>query len=155
RDAARDETRDVVTEAADKALAASEDFRRTLPPAPRLKGREGGRRREAQFEGDVAIRRLRERPSLDPVPVPAPPMTERNSALGVLASVAGAIGLAGLAAFFMVGTAPLSLAVKAEGGGTSPSLWSRLIGSRPQPAPAVVVQPASVRASEAASLAER
>jgi len=52
-------------------------------------------------------------------------MREPGSAVGIFARVAGAIGLAALAAFFMVGTAPLSLAVKADGEAAPASFWSR------------------------------
>ena len=108
--------------AADAAGAAvvSEEFR-TLPRAPRLNER---RRRDKPFEGDLAAARLRERFSLDPVVMPPPPGA-RGSPVGVLARLAGAIGLAGLAAFVMVGTLPLEGAVKAEAGTTLPSWWSR------------------------------
>lgn len=129
--------RDAATDAADTALAASEQLRRVLPPAPQLTDRTAQPRWRdpAPFDGDVAIRRMRERPSLDPVPVPAPPMREPGSAVGLLARIFGAVGLAALAAFFMVGTAPLSLAVKAQGEGAPTSFWSRFVipaGNREQ-----------------------
>jgi hypothetical protein len=130
---ARESARDSVTEAADTALEASEKFRSALPPAPQLTKRRS-RWRDTPFEGDLAAVRLRERPTLDPVAVPAPP-PGRGSSVGVLARVAGAVGLAALAAFFMVGTAPLSLAVKAEGDGAPASFWSRFVtptGNRQQ-----------------------
>src|SRR5882724_10994748 len=118
---------DAPAAAADNALAASEQFRRVLPPASQL-GERRTRRGETPFDGDLAVMRLRERPTLDPVAVPAPPLPERGSR--VLTRVAGAVALAALAAFFMVGTAPLSLqgAVKAETDTAASSLWSRLIG---------------------------
>jgi hypothetical protein len=123
---ARESARDSVTEAADSALEASEKFRSALPPAPQLTKRRS-RWRDTPFEGDLAAVRLRERPTLDPVAVPAPPPRGRGGSVGVLARVAGAVGLAALAAFFMVGTAPLSLAVKAEGDGGPASFWSRFV----------------------------
>jgi hypothetical protein len=63
----------------------------------------------------------------------ADPPIRAGSSVGVLARVAGAVGLAALAAFFIVGTTPFSLAVKAEGDG-APSIWSRFVfpvSSRP------------------------
>jgi hypothetical protein len=127
---AREETRDAPGDAGmaavEKALNASEEFRRTLPAAAPLEVSDGKRRwRDTPFDGDIAARHLRERPSLDPVAVPAPPLREPGSAVGIFARVAGAIGLAALAAFFMVGTAPLSLAVKADGEAAPASFWSR------------------------------
>jgi hypothetical protein len=138
---AREETRDAPGDAGmaavDKALNASEEFRRTLPAAAPLEASDGKRRwRNKPFDGDIAARHLRERPSLDPVAVPAPPMREPGSAVGILARVAGAIGLAALAAFFMVGTAPLSLAVKAEGEAAPASFWSRFAAQSGNPRPA-------------------
>jgi hypothetical protein len=146
---AQDALRDAPVAAGENALAASEQFRRTLPPATQL-GERRKRRHETPFEGDLAIMELRERPTLDPAAVPEPPPRERSSSAGLLARVAGVAGLAALAAFFMVGTAPLSLAVKAEGDG-APSLWARFTG---KPARAPVSEPAPVPAA-AAPLAER
>jgi hypothetical protein len=138
RDGGRDAPGDAGIAAVDKALKASNEFRRTLPPAASLEAPEKKPRwRDKPFEGDVAARHMRERPSLDPVTMPAPPMREPGTKGGVAARVAGAIGLAALAAFFMVGTAPLSLAVKAEGDGAPPSFWSRFVapsGNRQMPA---------------------
>jgi hypothetical protein len=128
RDGGRDAPGDAGIAAVDKALKASNEFRRTLPPAAPLEAVEKNSRwRDKPFDGDVAARHLRERPSLDPVSVPTPPMREPGTTAGVVARVAGAVGLAALAAFFMVGTAPLSLAVKAEGDGAPPSFWSRFV----------------------------
>src|ERR1051325_6337160 len=91
--------------AVDKALNASDEFRRTLPPAASLE--DGKRRfREKPFEGDLAAERLRERGSLDPVPVPAPPVEARGASGALFARVAGAVGLAALAAFAVVGAMP-------------------------------------------------
>src|ERR1051325_2470244 len=93
--------------AVDKALNASDEFRRALPPAATLE--DGKRFRDKPFEGDLAAKRLRERGSLDPVPVPAPPVKERAAPVALLARVTGAIGLAALAAFVVVGTMPRPL----------------------------------------------
>jgi hypothetical protein len=136
RETKSEELRDAPAAAGENALAASEQFRRTLPPASQL-GERRKRRRETPFEGDLAIMELRARPTLDPAAVPEPPTRQHRSSAGVLARVAGAAGLAALAAFFMVGTAPLSLAVKAEGD-AAPSLWTRLVGKNIRP---VVAEP--------------
>jgi len=122
----QDAVRDAAIAAGENAVAASEQFRRTLPPAAQF-GERRPRRRETPFEGDLAVMELRARPTLDPATVPEPPPRQRGASAGVLARVAGAAGLAALAALFMVGTAPLSLAVKAEGDG-APSLWARFTG---------------------------
>ena len=133
----RDAPGDAGMAAVDKALNASEEFRRTLPAAAPLEAADGKRRwRDKPFDGDIAARHLRERPSLDPVAVPMPPMPPMPT-VGILARVAGAVGLAALAAFFMVGTAPLSLAVKADGEAVPASFWSRFAAqsSNPRQAP--------------------
>jgi hypothetical protein len=126
--------RDAPVAAAENVLAASEQLRRTLPPASQLGDRRPRWREPAPFEGDIAIVQLRERGTLEPVAVPAPPASRGSSNTGVLTRVVGAVGLAALAAFFMVGTTPFSFAVKAEGD-TAPSLWARLMtrSARPQP----------------------
>src|SRR6185369_118531 len=90
--------------AVDKALNASDAFRRSLPPAASLEG--GKRWRDKPFEGDLAAVRLRQRSSRDPVPVPAPPAGPRGVSGPLLARVAGAVGLAALAAFVVVGAMP-------------------------------------------------
>src|SRR6185436_12346868 len=97
------------------------------------------RREPAPFPGDLAAVQLRERPTLDPVTMPPPPLGERGSTARFLARAAGAIGIAALTAFFMVGTTPFSFAVKAEGDAT-PSLWTRLV-ARGAPQPAQQAQP--------------
>jgi hypothetical protein len=111
---AREEKRDIPGDAGmaavDKALNASEALRRTLPPAAPLELADGKRRwRDKPFEGDIAVRSLRERGSLEPVAVPMPPVEEGSSNVGMLARVAGAVGLAALAAFFVVGAMPQPL----------------------------------------------
>lgn len=131
-------------EAREAVVAASEEFR-TLPPAPLLAAR---RRRDRPFEGDVAAVRLRERPSLDPVVMPPPPGSH-GSPVGVLARVIGAIGLAALAALFMVGTVPLKGAVKAEAETAPPSWWARFAAlgearERPAAAPAASEEPVAL-----------
>jgi hypothetical protein len=143
---AREEARGAAVEAADAALKASEEFRRTLPPAPRLNER---RWSEKPFEGDVAIKRLRERPSLDPVVMP--PISARGPSVGVLARVVGAIGLAGIAAFLMVGMLPLKSAVKAEAETALPSIWSRVAPTPAEPRERAAAQPAE----EPVALADR
>src|SRR3954471_359189 len=111
---ARETTRDVPGDAGmaavEKALNASDEFRRTLPAAAPLKLAEKKPQwRDKPFEGDIAVRHLRERGSLEPVAVPAPPMDEGGSSVGLLARVAGAVGLSALAAFFVVGAMPQPL----------------------------------------------
>lgn len=133
--------------AVDKALSASEEFRRTLPPAASLE--DGKRWRDRPFEGDLAAKRLRERPTLDPVAMPAPPVQERGASATLAARVAGAVGLAALAAFVVVGAMPQSrlLATAAQD---------------PQPQPpkpdAIVPQPVAIERvfipAEPAALAE-
>jgi len=145
----QDAVRDAAIAAGENAVAASEQFRRTLPPAAQF-GERRPRRRETPFEGDLAVMELRARPTLDPATVPEPPPRQRGASAGVLARVAGAAGLAALAALFMVGTAPLSLAVKAEGDG-APSLWARFTGKSARP-PARESAPAPATATP---LAER
>jgi hypothetical protein len=123
----REEARNAAVTAADKAIAASDEFRNALPKAAPLERR--SRWREPKpFDGDLAIVKLRERPSLDPV-VMLPPSRERGSSAGLVARVAGAVALAALAAFFMVGTGPLKSAVKAESEPPAPSVWSRIAGT--------------------------
>lgn len=120
--------RDAATDAADAALAASDKLRSVLPPAPLLRTR---RRETAPFEGDIALRDLRARPSLDPVSVPEPPtVASRSSSFSLVARLSGAVGLAALAALFMVGGAPGSLrgAANAVEDGAKP-FWSRLFGT--------------------------
>jgi hypothetical protein len=130
-------------------------LRRVLPPAPQISARRTRRREPAPFPGDLAAVQLRQRPSLDPVTMPAPPLGERGSAARPLARVAGAVGLAALAAFFMVGTTPLSFAVKAEGDAT-PSLWTRLVArGTPPPAPQTQPSPTQPPATASAALDER
>jgi hypothetical protein len=125
--------RDAATEAADAAIAATEKLRSVLPPAPLLKDPEVRTRRRgpAAFEGDIALRELRARPSLDPVAVPEPPVIgSRGSSSSLLGRIAGAGGLAALAALFMVGAVPGSLRGGANGvdDGAQP-IWSRMFGA--------------------------
>jgi hypothetical protein len=136
---AREQAREEAVEAVEKALTASEEFRDSLPPAPLLEEpekRKRWREREpAPFDGDLANVKLRERNTLDPVPVAPPPLKERGSGAGVIAArVVGAVGFAAVAAFVLVGTAPLQSAVKAESETALPSIWSRVTGGgRSQP----------------------
>lgn len=142
---------DAAAAAADGALAASEEFRRTLPPAPLL--RRSRRRDPPPFPGDVAIMRLAERPSLDPV-VLFPPARKRSSAIRVLARVAGAVALAALAASFFVGTVPLKGVVKAEAETALPSVWSRLVSAASIPISATA-EPERPAGERVAALADR
>ena len=134
--------------AVDKALYASEEFRRTLPPAASLE--DGKRLRDKPFEGDLAAKRLRERPTLDPVAMPMPPMQARGASAAMLARVAGAVGLAALAAFVVVGAMPQSRLLAT-------------VAQDPQPQPprpdAIIPQPVATERvfipAEPAALAER
>jgi hypothetical protein len=134
--------------AVDKALNASDEFRRTLPPAALLE--DGKRWRDKPFEGDIAVKRLRERSTLDPVAMAAPPAQERGASAALLARVAGAVGLAAVAAFVVVGAMP-----------QAPLLATAAQDPQPQSprADAIVPQPvATERAfipAEPAALAER
>ena len=126
RERAQDLPGDAGMAAVDKALNASDEFRRTLPPAAPLREK---RRWNKPFDGDIAAKHLRERPSLDPVAVPAPPVQERGSPVAVLARVTGAIGLAALAAFIVVGAMPQPLQGASQGAAVAKPLWSRLFGA--------------------------
>src|SRR4051812_11381950 len=102
--------RDAATDAADAATGASDKLRNALPPAPLLHEPERRRRGAAAFEGAVALRELRARPALDRDSVPEPPVVgSRKSSYSLLGRLVGAGALAGLAALFVVGTAPGSL----------------------------------------------
>jgi hypothetical protein len=146
--------RDAPVAATENALAASEQLRRTLPPVTQLGERRTRWREPAPFEGDIAIVQLRERPTLEPVSVPAPPTVRGASTTSLLTRVVGAVGLAALAAFFMVGTTPFSFAVKAEGE-AAPSLWSRFITRSARPQPEVVPQKAAETVTPPAPVAPR
>lgn len=132
--------------AVDKALNASEEFRRTLPPAASLE--DGKRWRDKPFEGDLAVKRLRERPTLEPVAMPMPPAQDRGGSAAFLARVAGAVGLAALAAFAVVGAMPQSRLLAT-------------VAQDPQPPrpDAIVPQPVATErvfiSAEPAALAER
>jgi hypothetical protein len=125
---AREGTRgagDATMAAVGKALNASDELRRTLPPAPTLE--DGKRWREKPFDGDIAAKHLRERRSLDPVPMP--PMPTRKTPAALLARIAGAIGLAALAAFFVVGAMPQPLQGASQDAVVAKPFWSRLFDS--------------------------
>lgn len=133
--------------AVDRALSASDAFRRTLPPAASLD--DGKRRfRDKPFEGDLAVKRLRERGSLDPVAVPAPPVEARRASAALMARVAGAVGLAALAAFVVVGAM------------SQPGLFATAAQEPPRvSADAIVPQPVTTERAfvpaDAAALADR
>src|SRR5436305_12983580 len=118
--------RDAATDAADSAIAATEKLRNALPPAPLLKAPERRRRGAAPFEGDIALRELRARPPLDPDAVPEPPVVaSRKSTIASMVRLAGAVGLAGLAAVFVVNGVGSR---QDTGGEAANSFWSRLFG---------------------------
>jgi hypothetical protein len=121
--------RDAATDAADAAIAASGKLRSALPPAPLLKEPERRRRASATFEGDIALRELRTRPSLDPDAVPEPPVVgSRKSSYSQVGRLVGAAGLAGLAALFVMGATPNSQR-GAEAEDAARPFWSRLFGA--------------------------
>jgi len=132
-EARREGAHEAALAAVERALAASDRLRSTLPPAAKLGERRTRRRDPAQFEGDLAAMRLRERPTLDPVALMTPVESEGGSPVGLAARIVGAVGLAALAAFFIVGTTPFSLAVKADGD-SAPSWWTRLVARNAPPA---------------------
>jgi hypothetical protein len=120
--------RDAATDAADSAIAATEKLRNVLPPAPLLKDPEQRARRRgpAPFEGDIALRELRARSPLDPDAVPEPPVVgSRRSTVGLVARVSGAVGLAALAAVFLVSGSGSQQDAADEG---AKPFWSRLFG---------------------------
>jgi len=148
--------------AVDKALNASDEFRRALPPAATLE--DGKRFRDKPFEGDLAAKRLRERGSLDPVPVPGPPVQERAAPVALLARVTGAIGLAALAAFVVVGTMPRPLQASRQDNAEVRPIWARLFAPPVEEPPAIkadalvaqpVVSQRVISAPEPAALADR
>lgn len=131
---ARGAASDAGLAAVDKALNATDEFRRTLPPAASLE--DGKRRRDKPFEGDLAVKRLRERGSLDPVAVPAPPVEARSVPVAMLARLTGAIGLAALAAFVVVGAMPRPLQASRQDSVEIRPLWARLFAPPAQEPPA-------------------
>jgi hypothetical protein len=143
---AREAAGDAGLAAVDNALNASAEFRRTLPPAGTLE--DGKRWRDKPFEGDLAAKRLRERLTLDPVPVPGPPVEAGGARVATMARIAGAVGLAALAAFVVVGALPQS------------RLFATVAQEMPQVKPdAIVPQPVITErvliTAEPAALAER
>jgi hypothetical protein len=118
--------RDSATDAADAAIAASEKLRSVLPPAPLLKEPDRRRRGSAAFEGDIALREMRTRSPLDPDAVPEPPVVgSRSSSYSLVARLAGAVGVAALAAVFVVGGSGSRQDAVDEG---AKPFWSRLFG---------------------------
>jgi hypothetical protein len=153
---------DAGMEAVEKALNASAEFRRTLPPAASLE--DGKRWRDKPFAGDIAVKHMRERRSLDPVALPALPDEGRRVPVGALARVTGAIGLAALAAFVVVGAMPRPLQASRQDNVEARPIWSRLFAPPAQEPPtikadALVPQPVVTERiavpAEPAALAER
>src|SRR5258708_22153501 len=80
----------------------------------------------APFEGDIALRELRARSPLDPDAVPEPPVVgARKSTIAVVARLSGAVGLAALAAVFVVSGSGSRQDPADEG---AKPFWSRLFG---------------------------
>jgi hypothetical protein len=120
--------RDAATDAADAAINATEKLRSVLPPAPMLKEPEQRvrRRAAAPFEGDVALRELRARSPLDPDAVPEPPVVgARKSTAAMVARLSGAVGIAALAAVYVVSGSGSRQDPVDEG---AKPFWSRLFG---------------------------
>lgn len=157
REAAQNAAATAGTTAVDKALSASEELLRAVPPAdplpkadapakaaPSAKAaalpkaaplpkataipKEGARRyRDRPFDGEVAARHLRDRPSLQPSAVPPPPVRQRRSIVAIFARATGAVGLAALAAFFMVGMPKPLLGAVSEAATVVQPYWMRLM----------------------------
>jgi len=120
--------RDAATDAADAAINATEKLRSVLPPAPTLKEPEQRLRRRAgaPFEGDIALRELRARSPLDPDAVPEPPVVgARKSTAAMVARLSGAVGIAALAAVYVVSGVGSRQEPVDEG---AKPFWSRLFG---------------------------
>src|SRR5262249_36479024 len=81
---------------------------------------------DPQFEGDVAVRQLMLRQTLDPQPVPPPPARDsRDRGLGMAGRFVIAAGIAAAVAFVIVSVVSES---RNKDGTTTASLWSRMFG---------------------------
>jgi hypothetical protein len=139
--------REPSSDPATAALIAAQRLRRTLPPAPQLQEpgskEQGGKLRAPDatpFDGDVAVRRLRELGSLDPVQLPPPPQPQSGSAAAMIVRLGGAIGVAAVAALFVVGVVPFPSVpiVAGADGEANASPLARIFGNgRKEQAPAV------------------
>ncbi|HVY57064.1 MAG TPA: hypothetical protein VHA77_04365 [Xanthobacteraceae bacterium] len=128
----------------------------SLPRAPRLPDQQEVERpfvsEQVAFEGDLAVKQLRARQSLDPQPVPEPPEREKRSgAFGVVLRFGIAAAVAAVAAFFFVGIIPISQEHKANGGVASPFAW--LFGTSAPGNPDKPAAPATTTAAEAPAAA--
>jgi hypothetical protein len=135
--------REAALDAVERALAASLRLQRTmpLPSAPQLdeKERDDWPRRRGPFDGDV--RRMRPRPSLEPVAMAVPPPEEERTGAGTLfLRIVGAVALAAIAGLFAVGALPLPFGTKAEGETAATSLRSRIFAAPVAPQQAPVTQ---------------
>ncbi len=128
------------------------------PPSPPSRPREPprqARKPRGAFEGDVAIRELRERMALAPDLPPSPPLRPDGAALGIVLRLSGLVALAAIAAygFVWISTPRPQAAVTA-----SPGLQTLAGGDQPDPpsageehggmSPAVFTPPASPSAGE-------
>lgn len=156
--------REAALDAVERALAASVRLRHALPPTPRLD--EPGeppawlRPPLPAGAGEAPARRLRARPSLDPVRMAVPPGdgARGTSAGRILAWVTGAVTLAALAALLVVGAVPLPFGGAGDDAASAASLWSRIVPDRrspPPPAEPAVVAPAPAASPDRAALVER
>jgi hypothetical protein len=80
---------------------------------------------DQQFEGDVAVRQLMLRQTLDPQPVPPPPVRDaRDRGLGMAGRFMIAAAIAAIVAFVVVSF----VSSESKDGTTTASLWGRLFG---------------------------
>jgi hypothetical protein len=81
---------------------------------------------DQQFEGDVAVRQLMLRQTLDPQPVPPPPVRDaRDRGFGMAGRFMIAAAIAAVVAFVVVSFVSSD---SSKDGTTTASLWSRLFG---------------------------
>jgi hypothetical protein len=82
---------------------------------------------DQQFEGDVAVRQLMLRQTLDPQPVPPPPVRDsRDRGFGMAGRFMIAAGIAAVVAFVIVSF--VSSESQNRDGTATASLWSRIFG---------------------------
>ncbi len=139
-------------------LRAVEPPQSPPPPAPPSRPREPPRQTRkprGAFEGDVAIRELRERMALAPDLPPSPPLRPDGAALGIVLRLSGLVALAAIAAygFVWISTPRPQAAVV-----VSPGLPTIAGGDQPDPrsageehggpSPAVFAPPVSPSAGE-------
>jgi hypothetical protein len=93
-----------------------------------------GRKPRGAFEGDIAIRELRQRMALAPDLPPSPPMrADRGAALGIVLRLAGLVALAAIVAYAFVW---ISTPRPQAAGNASPAFHNLAGGEQPDPASA-------------------